>query len=179
MIILVGASASGKTEVSKILVRDYHYEKVVTYTTRPMRDAEINDIDYHFVSKEFFLEHINKGFFFETVLYNDNYYGTAKKDLNDNSVVILDPTGLNNYKSSGLPHLISFYLDAKEDVRRDRMIQRNDHPDLIEKRLKSDKEVFKLENIQAIDYLLEANYYRLNDIARMINDIYKKCILED
>ena len=34
MLILVGPSASGKTEIANILINDYHMKKVVTYTTR-------------------------------------------------------------------------------------------------------------------------------------------------
>ena len=60
--------------------------KVVTYTTRPMRVGEVNHIDYHFVSKEEFIEKANNNFFIETACYNDNYYGTAYEDISRNKV---------------------------------------------------------------------------------------------
>ena len=74
MIILVGASASGKSVVVKKMTELYGIEKVVTYTTRPMRAGEANGIDYHFISKEDFISKKEKDFFLETAFYNNNYY---------------------------------------------------------------------------------------------------------
>ena len=54
MIILVGASASGKTEIANILIKKYGYEKMVTATTRPMRVNEVNKVDYFFLTEEEF-----------------------------------------------------------------------------------------------------------------------------
>ena len=52
MIILTGPSASGKTEIAKILFQKYGIKKVVSHTTRPLRRTEIPHIDYHCVSDE-------------------------------------------------------------------------------------------------------------------------------
>ena len=49
MIILIGASASGKTEI-KILERKD--KKCITTTTRPKRVNEIAGADYYFVTKK-------------------------------------------------------------------------------------------------------------------------------
>lgn len=51
MIILVGPSASGKTQIGYSLKKIYGLEKVVTYTTRRMRSGEVNGIDYHLLLK--------------------------------------------------------------------------------------------------------------------------------
>ena len=59
MIILVGASASGKSVVVKKMIEKYNFKKVVTYTTRDIRVGEVNDVDYHFVSCEDFLNKKN------------------------------------------------------------------------------------------------------------------------
>ena len=63
MIILVGASASGKSVVVKKMNELFGVEKIVTYTTRPMRVGEINHIDYHFVTQAEFLEKKRKKLF--------------------------------------------------------------------------------------------------------------------
>ena len=55
MILLVGASASGKTEIAKYLRTRYGMVKAITHTTRAMRVGERQDVDYHFVSKDEFL----------------------------------------------------------------------------------------------------------------------------
>ena len=80
MLILIGPSASGKTEVAKLLASKYNITKIVTYTTRKPRIHEVNGVDYHFVSVEEFAKLTEQNFFVETTYYNSNYYGTAKKE---------------------------------------------------------------------------------------------------
>ena len=56
MIVIVGESASGKSTVEKILNEKYGMRKVVSYTTRPPRDTEVNGVDYNFISMNDFLD---------------------------------------------------------------------------------------------------------------------------
>lgn len=60
MIVLTGASASGKTEVVKLLKIKYGIDKVVTHTTREIRSLEIPDEDYHFITKKEFQKMISE-----------------------------------------------------------------------------------------------------------------------
>ena len=80
MLILIGASASGKTEVAKLLAKKYNITKIVTYTTRQPRIHEVNGVDYNFVSVDEFARLTSLNFFVETTYYNSNYYGTARKE---------------------------------------------------------------------------------------------------
>ena len=50
IIAIVGASGSGKTTLSKYLQRKYGIPAIVSTTTRPRRDKEIEGEDYFFVS---------------------------------------------------------------------------------------------------------------------------------
>ena len=79
MILLVGASASGKTEIAKYLQAHYGIKKVITHTTRPMRSGERQDVDYHFVSKEQFDQLKKEDSFVETTHYNGNEYVSMYK----------------------------------------------------------------------------------------------------
>ena len=54
MILLIGASASGKTEVAKVLLSKFGMKKAITHTSRPIRPSEVDGVDYHFVTKETF-----------------------------------------------------------------------------------------------------------------------------
>ena len=74
MIVLVGASASGKTKLSKILFKEYGYKKCITTTTRVMRDNEQQGVDYHFLTKEAFETKISEGAFYEVTSYQNHYY---------------------------------------------------------------------------------------------------------
>lgn len=142
MIVLVGPSASGKTEAAKLLYSIYGIKKVITHTTRPMRIGEKDDVDYHFVSKEEFLKLKEKNYFIETTLYNDNYYGTSKSEVSDNKVLIVDPNGVKSILSLNDPRIIIFRLNADSTTRFNRMIIRGDSIENIEQRISKDKDVF-------------------------------------
>ena len=70
MIVLAGASASGKTEAAKVLASKYGITKVITTTTRAMRVNEINGRDYFFVSEEQFKKMIDNGKFFPDKIFS-------------------------------------------------------------------------------------------------------------
>ena len=121
MIILVGASATGKSVIAKQLFDKYNIKKVITYTTRPMREGEINDVDYHFINKEDFINKMNNEYFIETAMYNNNYYGTAYEDISKDKVLIVEPNGANVYYEKLKDKVIIFYLQASELERKKRM----------------------------------------------------------
>ena len=52
MILLIGPSASGKTEISKLLGLRYGISKAITHTTRAPRNGEVYGVDYYFVQEE-------------------------------------------------------------------------------------------------------------------------------
>ena len=53
MIVLVGESASGKSSIERELVA-LGFNKIVTYTTRPMRKEDVDGETYHFITEEQF-----------------------------------------------------------------------------------------------------------------------------
>ena len=114
MLILVGHSASGKTEIANELKRNYDMKKIITYTTRPIRVNETNGIDYHFVSEDEFLRLKELDFFVETTYFNGYYYGSSKEDVKDENVVILDPVGVQNFKNSKLDNIIVIFCQVDD-----------------------------------------------------------------
>ena len=105
MILLVGASASGKTEIARYLSFRYGIKKAVTHTTRPIRPSETPDVDYHFVSVVEFLDLKEKDAFVETTFYNGNYYGCSKAECGKDKCIILDPSGVSAF--SGIENVRS------------------------------------------------------------------------
>ncbi len=147
MIVIIGASASGKTEIAKLLQNNYKYQKCITTTTRDKRHNEVDNIDYHFISKEEFKNKLENNEFVEHTLYNDNYYGINKKDVNENSLVIVDPNGANELIKQLGDDVFVVYVETKKTLRKTRMINRGDDLELIEKRLNNDTNIFKKKNI--------------------------------
>lgn len=101
-IVLLGASSSGKSLIEKELATNYDFEKIISYTTRPIRDNETNGVDYHFTDNESFNTLLEEGVFAEYDEYSQNrLYGTLKTDyMTGNKVVVLTPNGLRQLKKN-------------------------------------------------------------------------------
>lgn len=174
MIVIIGASASGKTEISKTLVEKYNYKKLITTTTRPMRVNEVNHIDYHFITKEEFLKGLNNKEFLEHTVYNGNYYGINKKDVNDNALVIVDPNGANALIEQLNENTFVVYVKTKKSIRKTRMLNRQDDLKIIKQRLKNDDKVFKIKNIKKIDLVLKNNVSCIKELSEKLHNEYIK-----
>ncbi len=173
MIILCGASASGKSEICKSLCYNFGYVKFVTTTTRAKRVGELDGVDYNFISLEEFENKINNNEFIEYVCYNDNYYGTEKKSIGDNVVLIIEPNGLRKFMQLNDPRIISFFLICDENVRKQRMINRLDKKADIEKRIKNDRINFLIPEDTKLDFLINTSEDSTLTYAQNINELYK------
>ena len=77
--IISAPSGAGKTSlVHALLGINPHIDLSVSYTTRDPRPGEQNGKDYHFVSRETFLEMAKRGEFLESAEVYGNLYGTSQ-----------------------------------------------------------------------------------------------------
>ncbi len=174
MIVLAGASASGKTEVAKMLAKKYGIVKAITTTTRDLRVGEKDGRDYFFVSKDKFLEMIHDGRFVEYTTYNDHLYGSTKDQIAENKCVVVDPMGLKAYIDLHDDNILTFFLESTEDTRIKRMIVRGDKEEKIKSRILHDREAFKKENIPSVDCTIESEYETVEEVADEIYRIYQE-----
>ena len=102
IIVLLGASSSGKSTIEHELATHHGFEKIVSYTTRQPRNNEENGKDYWFIDNDTFREIMNRDLFAEHDEYSQNrLYGTLKSDYVDgNKVVVLTPNGLKQLKKN-------------------------------------------------------------------------------
>lgn len=151
--VIVGKSGSGKNTVAEHLCKNEGYKRIVTYTTRPMRDREVQDRDYHFISDEEFDGMIKDGRFAEYKSYHPAVggtwkYGSAFTDHEINSrekyCIILTPAGLRDVKKN-LPDadIASVYLHCTTSTLENRLYHRGDDPQEIVRRLNADSHDFK------------------------------------
>ena len=177
MLCFIGKTASGKNLVRDQLVEKYHFSPIITYTTRPMRKNEKQDVTYHFISDEEFKRKIDEGFFDEWKSYITNegvwYYGSALEDIenaDDKSVIILTPQGYRDVKEK-LPNknIVCIYLYENIDTMKKRLSKRGDNPKEIERRIKSDLEDFK-------NFESEADKIVYNNDGTDIDEVIKKIL---
>ncbi len=172
MLVMVGASASGKTEISKMLIKHSRFKKMVTFTTRPIREGEKDGIDYYFLDKKAFLLKKDRGEFIETVEYANHFYGTAFKEASINSVLIVDPNGANVLNQKLDEETVFFYLEASEAVRTKRMKERGDHLRDIQTRIQKDRAIFHRDALDHVDYVINTNVKSLLALSNEIYSLY-------
>ena len=102
IIVLLGASSSGKSTIEHELATHHGFEKIISYTTRQPRNNEENGKDYWFIDNDTFREIMDRDLFAEHDEYSQNrLYGTLKSDYVDgNKVVVLTPNGLRQLKKN-------------------------------------------------------------------------------
>lgn len=82
IIVVSGPSGSGKgTVIGKLLSINGALALSISYTSRRPRQGELDGVHYHFVTKERFAAMIGGGEFVEWDLYQGDYYGTSKAEI--------------------------------------------------------------------------------------------------
>lgn len=173
MIVITGSSASGKTEIARLLQSKYGLSRMVTCTTRPKRFHEIDGVDYHFYSEKLFKEKLNNNEFIETTKYHNYYYGSLKSDLKQNSVLVLNPEGVNAIHRIMKAEALIIYLSTSADIRRKRMISRNDLIEEVNYRIENDDLIFNADNLNHIDYIIDTDVKSVDILAREIYELAK------
>jgi guanylate kinase len=169
MICLVGCSAAGKSTIERELCK-HGLNRIISYTSRPMRKGEINHVDYHFVSDDDFLYKADKGFYQEKTIYNGWRYGIAAQDCVDDAIAVVEPTGLAQLKKNPKLNILSFYIKTDERTRLKRMCDRGDVLTEMFRRIFSDQGAFNgIEN--EVNYIVENEDGKLDQAVDEILNI--------
>lgn len=119
MLFTVGITAAGKNAVLDRLLKTHadQYQFIVSHTTRPMRDYEQADVNYHFVDFPTIEGMIDRHEFIETdIVHADDVYGTSirevKRAQDSHKIACTDLTidGVDNYMALGLNAKAVFLL---------------------------------------------------------------------
>lgn len=105
LLIIFGKSGTGKDTVVRKFVgaeQGKSFSELVRYTTRPIREGEVNGVDYHFISEEDVRE--EEGSFLEGHWFNSWFYGTSEESI------IQLPDGVNAIMSAS----VEGYEDLKK-----------------------------------------------------------------
>ena len=165
-LIILGPSAVGKDIIIKMLLKKYPeiFYKLVSFTTRKIREGEKEGIDYFYITKEKFQEKKNENKLIGIQEYNDNFYASDKSKLDElmnkgEKIIILN---YNIETANKVKDELDFnciaILPPSEDELRNRLKNRGTKPEEMEKRMKNSLKEMKLIN--------EANYIQF----RVVND---------
>ena len=151
MVILSSPSGVGKTTLTKKIQQKYQTFKIsVSHTTRSPRSNEVDGVDYNFVTQKKFETLIDQNKFYEYAKIFENYYGTLKKNVDEDIlkgdiIFDIDWQGTKQLSKFKNLKLIKIYLitDNKTELKK-RLIKRNQNTESeIEKRFKSFDEDIK------------------------------------
>ena len=148
IIAIMGKSASGKDTIMKELVkRNPSLNEIVSYTTRPQRDYEINTVHYNFITIEEFVEMVSNDEMLEATNFNDWWYGTSINSLKKDAVNIgvFNPEGVFALlESDDILDIDIYYVLAKDKTRLIRQLTREENPNIKEilRRYQTDEKDF-------------------------------------
>ena len=161
--IVSAPSGSGKsTLVNELFKMVRNLDFSISYTTRPPRGSEQNGKEYFFVSKPEFEAMIAADEFLEYATVFGNYYGTARRFLNEaenrsNDLLLdIDVQGASKIKEK-IPDAVSiFILPPDRDKLEWRLRTRGlDSEEVIRRRLDTARR--EIENYEKYDYILVNN----------------------
>lgn len=181
-IILCGKSGSGKTTALAGLAESPKFRRIVTDTTRPMREGEVDGVSYHFDTPEEFKRISADGGFAETAEYDASFghcaYGSRVSEYqNDDariSVVVLNPFGVKAVTQKLKDEVAVIYISAPEFVLKERLMRRGDNDEEIRHRLMSDDRDFAdIENYADITIIVNSET-KPDEVSQTIDKLFWK-----
>jgi guanylate kinase len=171
LFVVSAPSGAGKTSLCKEvvnLVPDLHFS--ISYTARPLRQHEVNGVDYHFVSLEEFQKMINSGQMLEWTEIYGNFYGTAKTSVEEckskgkDIIFDIDHLGARRIKEAYRDSVTIFVLPPSYDELKERLTQRGTDTEA----------VIKMRLEKARGEMKESNWYHY----RIVNDEFEKAVAQ-
>jgi guanylate kinase len=140
-LVLVGKAAAGKDHLRKRLI-ERGLKFGVSCTTRPPRAGEINGQDYHFLQEHDFLNLINSGDMIEYQQFIGWYYGLTRDEFENSDVIILNREAVDMLPEDIRKQCMVLFLDIDSEIRIERLKERNDSDDSLERRFQADEEQY-------------------------------------
>lgn len=127
LMVISGPAGSGKGTVGELLLTTGDFVYSVSATTRAPRPGEIDGVNYHFIDRENFKEHIREGELLEYTEYCGNYYGTLKKEAlavlesGKNLILEIEVEGAKNVKRMYPDAILIMLLPPSFEIQEQRL----------------------------------------------------------
>ena len=166
LVILSGVAGAGKDTIKKELIkRMENVESLPSYTSRPIREGDVEGGTYHFVSREEFEKMIENQEFYEYDIHHNQYYGTSRKLLNDKiksgKIIVkdIDVNGTEHLKEllGNDTKVVTIFLRVPKEELKHRLENRIDKPSPQEIILRLNRFDYEESRINLYDYVLKNN----------------------
>lgn len=179
LFVLSAPSGSGKTTlVHRLLSSIDGIGFSISYTTRAIRGAERDGVDYHFVTEAAFRKKIEAGEFLEWAEVHGNLYGTSKLECErirvsgEDVLLDVDVQGADQVREA-LPDAVTLFVmppsfEVLEERLRGRM---QDAPEVIAGRLKAAR--------REIERYRDYHYVLINENVEKTSELLKAIVLAE
>ena len=186
VLILCGKSCTGKDTIKRNLVNYYNFTPLITLTTRPKRDNEIDGVDYNFISLSELENLAHNGRIIEYRKFNTLvngkegtwFYATPLYHLEDleDYVIILDPRGARKFIDyHGKDNCCLLCIESDEISRLNRAKQRpNFDQTEWDRRLETDSKDFGYFELYDIVYSYILNDLPIDLCVEKVLDFYSE-----
>ena len=180
LLALFGESSVGKDSIQHWLVSKLNNTHgMVSYTSRPPRDYEVDGREYHFVSQEEFEKLIIAKKMLEHTCFNNWYYGTYIDELQPKkiNVGVFNPQGIRGLLThSDTIDILPVWIQTHDKDRLLRSLQRENNPNCEEicRRFLADKKDFSNIDFEHEIYLNNDstyNYYEFLNKPKVLKFI--------
>ncbi|MDC1513464.1 guanylate kinase [Porticoccaceae bacterium] len=163
LFIISAPSGAGKTSlVAELLNNMSNIKASISHTTRDRRPGEVDAVNYHFTSREQFLEMIEQNAFLEHAEVFGNFYGTSQQWVADtlasgeDVILEIDWQGAAQVRKLFPESTSIFILPPSKQALRERLHKRaQDDSEVIEKRIAAATE--------EMSHYVEADFLVVND----------------
>ena len=148
IVALIGEAGTGKdTLMQKVLAaRPGDFNEIISCTTRPPREGEVDGVNYFFIEQEEFAYKVLNYEMLEATSFNDWFYGTSYDTLRSDilNIGVFNPDGIRAIEGRSDIDLKVFRITCSDKIRLLRQLNREENPNVDEiiRRYKTDKEDF-------------------------------------
>ncbi len=174
LIVLSGPSGVGKDSVIREMKsRGLPLHFVVTATTRPPREEEVEGRDYLFISKEHFAEMIDQGELLEYAVVYSDYKGIPKSQVRQalasghDVIMRVDVQGAATVRRLCPQALLIFLTTRNEEELETRLnARRTESPEELKLRIATARQ--EMQRLGEFDYVVVNPDHRLNEAVASI-----------
>lgn len=159
VIALFGESGAGKDTLMRWMLDNIENTSgMISHTTRPPREYEEQDKDYHFISEQEFKKLMINRRMIETTCFNNWFYGTSINELKENKINIgvFNPDGVRSLlRFTDSIDILPIWIKTDDKIRLLRILNRENDPDCEEvcRRFIADKKDFSSINFDYETYI--------------------------
>ena len=177
LIVISGPSGAGKdTILQRMKERELPFHFVVTATTRPRRENEIDGRDYFFVSKDEFARMIDEDELIEYAIVYGDYKGIPKQQVRDalssgkDVIMRIDVQGAETVRKLAPEAVLIFItVDSEEELLNRLRERKTETADALKLRMATARK--ELQRVSAFDYVVLNRDFHLDDTVDTIRAI--------